>query len=80
VSIQSGIPPAPGTSGGFGWRVTATFTVHDIHVPIYLDFLGFVAGPAEVTLLSSGLLRPFPAEIQQRLYARLLARAKEHAL
>jgi len=80
VSIQAGIPPAPGTAGGFGWRITASFTIRGIRVPIYLDFLGFVDGPAEVTLLSSGLLRPFPAEVQQRLFAMLLARAKAHEL
>jgi hypothetical protein len=80
VSIQSGNPPAPGTSGGFGWRVTATFDVHSLKVPIYLDFLGFVDGPSEVTLLSSGLLRPFPAAIQQQLFSLLLARAKAHRL
>jgi hypothetical protein len=80
VTIQSGTPPAPGTSGSFGWRVTATFDVHGIKVPIYLDFLGFVDGPSEVTLLSSGLLRPFPASVQQHLFALLLARAKAHRL
>ncbi|HEY1451529.1 MAG TPA: hypothetical protein VGF47_11315 [Solirubrobacteraceae bacterium] len=80
VSIQAGIPPAPGTAGGFGWRVTASFIVRTIKVPIYLDFLGFVDGPSEVTLLSTGLIRPFPAEVQQRLFALLLARAKQHAL
>jgi hypothetical protein len=78
VSIQAGVPPAPGTSGGFGWRITASFTIRGIKVPIYLDFLGFVAGPAEVTLLSTGLIRPFPAEVQQHLFALLLARAKAH--
>lgn len=80
VSIQAGTPPAPGTSGGFGWRITASFTIRGIKVPIYLDFLGFVSGPAEVTLLSSGLIRPFPAEIQQQLFSLLLSRAKEHKL
>jgi hypothetical protein len=80
VSVQAGIPPAPGTSGGFGWRVTASFLVRTIKVPVYLDFLGFVDGPAEVTLLSTGLIRPFPAEVQQRLFALLLTRAKQHAL
>ena len=80
VTIQSGTPPAPGTSGSFGWRVTATFIVHGIKLPIYLDFLGFVDGPSEVTLLSSGLLRPFPAAAQQHLFTLLLARAKAHAL
>jgi hypothetical protein len=80
VTIQAGTPPAPGTSGGFGWRVTATFTVHGVKLPIYLDFLGFVDGPAEVTLLSSGLLRPFPASVQQHLFSLLLSRAKAHKL
>jgi hypothetical protein len=80
VTIQSGTPPAPGTSGSFGWRVTATFNVRGIKLPLYLDFLGFVDGPSEVTLLSTGLLRPFPAEAQQHLFTLLLARAKAHAL
>jgi hypothetical protein len=80
VSIQAGTPPAPGTAGGFGWRITASFIVHGVKVPIYLDYLGFVDGPAEVSLLSSGLIRPFPAEVQQHLFATLLARAKAHKL
>jgi hypothetical protein len=54
--------------------------VRGIKLPIYLDFLGFVEGPSEVTLLSSGLLRPFPAAVQQHLFALLLARAKAHRL
>lgn len=78
VTIQSGTPPAPGMDGSFGWRVTATFLVRGIKVPIYLDFLGFVDGPSQVTLLSSGLLEPFPAAVQQHLFALLLARAKSH--
>ena len=78
VTIQSGTPPAPGMSGSFGWRVTATFEVRGVKVPIYLDFLGFVHGPSEVTLLSSGLLRPFPAEVQQHLFTLLLTRARTH--
>ncbi|HEX3433391.1 MAG TPA: hypothetical protein VHT25_04940 [Solirubrobacteraceae bacterium] len=77
VTIQSGTPPAPGMSGSFGWRVTATFLVRGVKVPIYLDFLGFVDGPSQITLLSSGLLRPFPATVQH-LFAELLARARSH--
>jgi len=80
VTIQSGTPPAPGMSGSFGWRVTATFDVRGIKVPIYLDFLGFVDGPSEVTLLSSGLLQPFPAAVQQHLFSLLLSRARSHKL
>lgn len=80
VTIQSGTPPAPGMTGSFGWRVTATFDVRGIKVPIYLDFLGFVDGPSEVTLLSSGLLQPFPAAVQQHLFSLLLSRARSHKL
>ncbi len=78
VTIQSGMPPAPGTGGGFGWRITASFDVRGIKLPFYLDILGFVDGPSEVTLLSSSVLRPFPAEAQQHLFALLLARARAH--
>ncbi len=80
VSIQSGTPPAPGMTGSFGWRVTAALTVDRIRIPFYLDFLGFVDGPAEVTLLSSGVPRPFPADAQQRLFSLLLSRARAHRL
>jgi hypothetical protein len=79
VSIASGTPPAPGTAGSFGWRVTATFTVQHIKVSLYLDILGFVYGSARVTLFSSGVLRPFPAAIQQGLFSLLLFRAKAHS-
>jgi hypothetical protein len=78
VAIESGNPPAPGASGSFGWRVSATFGLGGLHVPVYLDMLGFVYGPARVTLVSSGALRPFPAAAQQRLYELLLIRARAH--
>jgi len=80
VSIASGTPPAPGTTGGFGWRVTATLAVRGLHVAFYLDILGFVDGPAQVTLSSSGALRPFPASVQEELFAKLLTRARAHGL
>jgi len=79
VSIQAGTPPAPGTSGSFGWRITEPFTIRGIRLSLYVDILGFVIGPARVTLVSSGAVRPFPAEVQQRLFALLLARARAHA-
>jgi hypothetical protein len=80
ISIASGVPPAPGTAGGFGWRATATLGVRGLKVPFYVDILGFVYGPSTVTLFSSGVLEPFPAAAQQRLYSTLLKRAKVHAL
>lgn len=80
VSILTGTPPAPGASASFGWRVTVSFILKGITVSLYSDILGFVLGPARVTLVSSGSLRPFPATIQQRLYSLLLARARAGAL
>jgi hypothetical protein len=78
ISIASGTPPAPGTAGGFGWRVTVPLAVHNLRVAFYLDILGFVDRSARVTLFSSGALRPFPAAIQQQLFSLLLNRAKEN--
>jgi hypothetical protein len=78
VSVASGIPPAPGTAGGFAWRLTATLAVQRIAVPFYLDILGFVYGPATVSLFSSGAVRPFPAASEQHLFSLLLRRAKAH--
>jgi hypothetical protein len=75
VSIVQGSPPAPGTAGGFGWRVTATLEVRGVSLPYYMDILGFLYGPTEVTLLSTGLPVSLPAAIQERLFALLLMRA-----
>lgn len=78
VSIDAGTPPAHGTTGGFAWRVTATLAIRGIRLSFYFDILGFVYGPAQVTLSSSGTVRPFPASAQEQLYSRLLTRAKQH--
>ena len=80
VSIQAGTPPAPGTTGGFGWRVTANLSLRRVKLSFYMDILGFVYGPARVTLFSSGALVPFPAAVQQRLFLMLLNRAKAFRL
>ena len=76
ISIVQGTPPAAGATGSFGWRITATIATRGIKLPFYQDMLGFVNGPAEVSLVSSGALRPFPAAIQQQLFSLLLKRAK----
>jgi hypothetical protein len=80
VSIATGTPPAPGASGSFAWRITAPFGVRGTTLSLYVDILGFVLGPARVTLVSSGVVRPFPAVIQQRLFTLLLARASGASL
>ena len=80
VSITPGTPPAPGTSGGFGWRVTATLAIRTVHISFYFDILGFIDGSSQVTLTSSGTVRPFPARAQEQLYSELLTRARAHRL
>lgn len=80
VSIVEGTPPAPGTTGGFGWRVTAVFTIRRLRVPFYLDTLGFIDRRAEVTLQSSGAALPFPAAAEEHLFNLLLERAKRQHL
>ncbi len=80
VSVVQGSPPAPGTAGGFGWRITAPISVRGLAVPFYLDILGFVYGPTEVTLQSSALLRPFPAAAEEQLFRLLVQRATAHRL
>ena len=80
VSVTQGSPPAPGTTGGFGWRITTPIHVRGIEVPFYVDILGFVYGPTEVTLQSSGLLTPFPAAAEEQLFRLLVQRATSHGL
>jgi len=78
VSISQGTPPAPGATGSFAWRITTTITLHSVTIPIYIDIFGFVDGPAEVSLFTAGVPRPFPAATEERLFSLLLTRAKTH--
>jgi hypothetical protein len=80
VSVAQGVPPAPGTTGGFAWRMRANVTLAGRTLPLYIDTLGFVYGPSEVRLLSSSLVVPFPAQAEEQLYQLLLRRATAHQL
>ena len=80
VSVSQGTPPAPGATGSFWWRIAATITVRNIKLPFYIDILGFAYGPAEVSLFSSGALKPFPAAAQEYLYRLLLKRTEAHSV
>jgi uncharacterized lipoprotein YmbA len=79
VKVAHGTPPAAGTAGSFGLRVSTSIIVRSVHVPFYLDLLGFVEGSSEVMLQTSGIPEPFPATAEQQLYTLLLERAKAHA-
>jgi hypothetical protein len=76
ASVSEGTPPAPGTSGGFALRVVFQISYQGIKIPTYIDFLGFVSGPAEVTLFSLGVPEAFPAAIQQHLFGLLVQRSQ----
>jgi hypothetical protein len=80
VKLESGTPPAAGTSGSFGWRLRTSLTVRSIPIPIELDILGFVEGRSEVALTTFGLAVPFPAPTEQQLFLLLLSRAKAQHL
>jgi len=80
VSVSSGSPPAPGVTGSFGLRITTALVVHHVAIPFYLDFLGFVDGPAEVSLDTFGVPAAFPAATEEGLYRTLLSRSKTHRL
>jgi hypothetical protein len=80
VSIAQGTPPASGVDGSFGWRISTSVSGHGVRIPFYIDLLGFVDGPAEASLLSSGAPLAFPAATEQRLYLTMLSRARTHRL
>jgi hypothetical protein len=80
VSVSAGSPPAPGTTGSFALRLTSSVTARGTRIPFYLDILGFVVGPAEVTLFTISLPGPFPAATEEQLFSLLVGRAKAHPI
>jgi hypothetical protein len=80
VSTKHGSPPAPGADGSFGLRFIETVTLHGLRIPFYVDILGFVKGRAEVSLFTFGVLRAFPAALEEQLFSLLLERAKTHSV
>lgn len=76
VSISKGTPSAPGTAGGFGWRIVGGFSANGLQVPFFIDLLGFDYRQADVTMFSIGLPAPFPASAESQLFSLLVQRAK----
>jgi hypothetical protein len=73
---------APGSSETFAIRITGALHLpySEVAVPIYIDFLSFSVGPAEVGLTASSATQPVPAATEQELVALLLARAKSEGV
>ena len=75
--------PVPSTAGeSFGLRVTVTLTAPHTgtHFSFYLDFLGFVSGPAEIDLNALSISKPVPSATERRLLSLLHSRAEAHKL
>lgn len=66
------------TDGGFGVRVTVSATAQGLHIPFYVDVVGFAKGPTEVELQTLGISQPYPASEEARLLALLVSRANAH--
>lgn len=75
VTLHAFNPSAPGTTGGFGWRVGATISAHGLNLPLRFDLLGFAYRSAVVMLFDVGFPRLAQAQ-EQRLFALLVARAR----
>jgi hypothetical protein len=75
VSITPSTPAAPGTGGSYAWHISLVIAVKAVNVPTYVDILGFVDGPAEVSLSTFSAPRPFPAAAEKRLFSLLVSRA-----
>lgn len=77
VHVAHGTPPAPGADGSFALRVTVPLKVGATQLPLYIDLLGFVRGPVEVSLNTAGIPASFSAPIEERLFTLLAERARQ---
>ena len=72
---------SPSVPRSFGLQITLPIKValKGIEIPmhVYVRAIGFIAGPAEITLTTTGLSKPFPASTEQRLLSTLASRANE---
>jgi hypothetical protein len=67
-------------AGSFGLRILVPLTFSRaggvaFHTIVYVDELGFIAGPAEVSLTAWGFSGPVPTATEQRLLSLLYRRA-----
>lgn len=67
-----------GTDGGFGIRFIVSASAQGVHIPFYLDVLGFAKNSTEVELEALGISKPFPATQEAHLYSLLVSRADAH--
>jgi hypothetical protein len=86
--------PLPGIEGAYEYRMAATIIIGRSapvepvdYVPqqvkrirFYLDFFGFVSGPAEINMTTLSAPRPVPRKVEDRLLVLLYSRTQAHRL
>jgi hypothetical protein len=79
-SVAVGLPPIriPGAEEGIALRFTTTVISPRTgrSIPIYTDQIGFVLGPAEISLQTSSIVQPVATTTEEQLLLLLLERAK----
>jgi hypothetical protein len=78
VARVSGLPVPGATGVAIGTSIIVPRLPNP--VPVYIDEFGFIVGPAEITLMTEGVPRPIPPEVEGRLLSLLYSRAREHKL
>lgn len=78
VAVAPLVFPVPAPGGAFAYRMALSTVAssRQTSIPVFVDLAGFVAGRALVELetVSAGAL--FPADLERRLLAHLVARAR----
>lgn len=80
ISVGEVTPPAPGATGGFGWKLTVPLSAGGIKLPLRMEIIGFVDGPAQVTLTTGAVPVAFPGKAERSLYMLLLRRAESQRI
>lgn len=72
----------PGTGQSSGIRISARVGVRssELSIPIYIDAVGFLYGPAEIEIYATSFVQPEPSRTEQELLELLERRARHSPL
>lgn len=76
LSVSSTTPRVPGSGASFAWKISASVATRGLHVPFYIDLIGFASGRAKVVLQTVSVFQPFPPSAESKLLALLAKRAE----
>jgi hypothetical protein len=75
VSVSRLSMPLPSTPDAFGFRIDTTEVKGEQERRVFIDELGFVVGPAQVTLVAAGTPTPVNQNVEANLMLSLYVRA-----